>query len=56
MVAPYMDQPELESREELVQARDALADALILRDGGGTPGAVINRLYYPTFHAAQAVL
>lgn len=56
MVASYMDQPERESQEELGQARDALADAFILRDGGGTPGAVVNRLYYAAFHAAQAVL
>ena len=28
----------------------------MLSDGGGTPGGVINRLYYASFHAAQAAL
>ncbi|PSP69809.1 toxin-antitoxin system, antitoxin component [Halobacteriales archaeon QH_9_66_26] len=41
--------------EELQEARDALSDAAVLRDGG-TDKAMINRLYYACFHAAQAVL
>lgn len=41
--------------EELREARDALSDAGVLRDGG-TDKAVVNRLYYACFHAAQAVL
>ena len=41
--------------EELQEARDALSDAAVLRDGG-TDKAVVNRLYYACFHAAQAVL
>ena len=42
------------SDEELREARDALADAAVLKDEG-TDKAVINRLYYVCFHAAQAV-
>ncbi len=41
--------------EELQEARDALSDAAILK-GEGTDKAVVNRLYYACFHAAQAVL
>lgn len=41
--------------EELQEARDVISDAAVLRDGG-TDKAVINRLYYACFHAAQAVL
>lgn len=42
--------------EEYQQARDALADARILLEGGGSDEAVVNRLYYACFHAASAVL
>lgn len=45
-----------EVRRELERARDALHDAQVLADGEGTDAGVINRLYYATFHAAQAVL
>lgn len=41
--------------EELHEARDALSDAAVLK-GRGTDKAVVNRLYYACFHAAQAVL
>jgi uncharacterized protein (UPF0332 family) len=41
--------------EEFKEARDALSDAAVLREGG-TDKAVVNRLYYACFHAAQAVL
>lgn len=41
--------------EELQEARDALSDARVLK-GDGTDKAVVNRLYYACFHAAQAVL
>lgn len=41
--------------EELREATDALSDANILR-GGGSDEAIVNRLYYACFHAAQAVL
>jgi uncharacterized protein (UPF0332 family) len=41
---------------ETQQARDALADARVLQNGGGTDAGILNRLYYGTFHAAQAVL
>lgn len=37
-------------------AASALSDARKLREAGGTDGAVINRLYYACFHAAQALL
>jgi Uncharacterized conserved protein related to C-terminal domain of eukaryotic chaperone, SACSIN len=39
----------------LREAHDALSDAAVLRDDG-TDKAVVNRLYYACFHAAQAVL
>ncbi|WP_458210454.1 HEPN domain-containing protein [Haladaptatus sp. NG-SE-30] len=42
--------------EELDQAQTALADAEILNEGNGSDSAVVNRLYYACFHAAQAVL
>lgn len=41
--------------EELREAKDALSDAEVLRNGG-TDKAIVNRLYYACFHAAQAVL
>lgn len=41
---------------EFDAARNALSDARILIDGGGTDEAVVNRLYYAAFHAAQAAL
>lgn len=41
--------------EELEEAHDALSDAAVLRDDG-TDKALVNRLYYACFHAAQAVL
>ena len=43
------------AEEELRHASEALSDAEILLDGG-SERAVINRLYYACFHAAQAVL
>ena len=42
--------------DELEQARGALRDARVLLDGDGTDAGVLNRLYYATFHAAQAAL
>lgn len=45
-----------EARDEIKRARDALDDARVLSDGGGTTGGVINRLFYAPFHAAQAAL
>lgn len=45
-----------DAHRELQQARDALDDARVLLEGGGTDAGVINRLYYAAFHAAQAVL
>lgn len=49
---------ELPERVEdaLDRARDALADAQLLIEQGGSQSGVVNRLYYATFHAAQAVL
>lgn len=44
------------AKKEFSKARTALADATTLRDGGGSDEAIINRLYYACFHAAQAVL
>jgi uncharacterized protein (UPF0332 family) len=41
---------------ELEQAQGALTDARVLLSGDGTDAEVVNRLYYATFHAAQAVL
>lgn len=52
MADPTID----DARRELRRARDALRDCRVLIDGGGTDAGVINRLYYATFHAAQAVL
>lgn len=42
--------------EELQEARDALADAEKMRRVGVTDKAVVTRLYYACFHAANAVL
>lgn len=42
--------------EELTEARGALSDARVLQEGGGRDEAIVNRLYYACFHAAQAVL
>ena len=41
---------------ELDAAAEALADARVLGDGGGSDAAVANRLYYACFHAARAAL
>lgn len=41
---------------ELQQARQALSDAETAREAGVSDAAVINRLYYASFHAVQAVL
>lgn len=41
--------------EELREANDALSDAAVLKNGG-TDKAIVNRLYYACFHAAQSVL
>lgn len=52
-----MDDPSLEAAErELDQAREAFQDAIVLLNGAGSDSGTINRLYYATFHAAQAVL
>lgn len=42
--------------EEMQEARDALADAEKMREAGVTEKAVVTRLYYACFHAANAVL
>lgn len=42
-------------REELEQARQAVADAEHLLEGSGSDEGAVNRLYYATFHATQAV-
>lgn len=42
--------------EELFKARTALSDAEELATGDGSPAGVVNRLYYASFHAAQAAL
>jgi uncharacterized protein (UPF0332 family) len=42
--------------EELSKAREALRDADRLSDGGGSQQGIVNRLYYASFHAAQAAL
>ena len=42
--------------EELSKAREALDDAERLAASGGSDEGIVNRLYYATFHAAQAVL
>lgn len=44
------------AKKKLQEAREVLSDAKILYQGGGRPESVINRLYYASFHAAQAVL
>lgn len=41
---------------ELLKAETALSDAKTLKEGGGSDEAIINRLYYACFHAAQAAL
>jgi uncharacterized protein (UPF0332 family) len=41
---------------ELSMAREALEDARILNESGGSTPAIVNRVYYAAFHAAQAVL
>lgn len=50
------DAPDVDERRELERARDALHDARVLLEGDGTEVEVVNRLYYATFHAAQATL
>ena len=42
--------------EELDRATDARSDAQLLIEQGGSLSGAVNRLYYATFHAAQAVL
>lgn len=42
--------------EELTKAREALRDAERLAESGGTDDGIVNRLYYASFHAAQAAL
>lgn len=39
--------------EELAEARGALSDAQVLREGDGRDEAIVNRLYYACFHAAS---
>lgn len=41
---------------EFRQARQALSDAEKAREAGLSDAAIINRLYYASFHAVQAVL
>lgn len=41
---------------ELDQAREALADARLLLERGGSVNGIVNRLYYACFHAARATL
>jgi predicted TIM-barrel enzyme len=41
---------------EFSKAETAIEDAKTLREGGGSDGAIVNRLYYACFHAAQAAL
>jgi uncharacterized protein (UPF0332 family) len=41
---------------ELTKSREALEDARILSESGGSTSGVVNRVYYAAFHAAQAVL
>lgn len=43
-------------KQELEKSHQALSDAKKSHDAGVSDGAVINRLYYASFHAAQAVL
>ncbi|RBI60061.1 hypothetical protein DMJ13_20510 [halophilic archaeon] len=50
-----MPEPEYVT-EEFEQALFALANAEVLQNGDGSDEAVVNRLYYTCFHAAQAVL
>lgn len=42
--------------EEISKAREALRDADALRTAGGSDEGIVNRLYYASFHAAQAAL
>ena len=42
--------------EQLTQARQALSDAKGAREAELSDTVVVNRLYYASFHAAQAVL
>lgn len=48
--------PDPSVKRELEQARQALTDAETGREAGLSDAAVVNRLYYAAFHAAQAVL
>ena len=41
---------------ELRDAAEALSDARLLLDGGGSINGTVNRLYYACFHAARAVV
>lgn len=41
---------------ELREAAEALSDARLLIDSGGSINGTVNRLYYACFHAAQAVV
>lgn len=42
--------------EELQAAREAASDAEKMHESGVTDNAIVNRLYYACFHAAQAAL
>lgn len=42
--------------EEFSKAREALDDASVLAETGGSDAGVVNRLYYACFHGAQAAL
>lgn len=44
------------AEEEFREATDALADARKMRRAGVTDKAIVTRLYYACFHAANAVL
>ena len=45
-----------DAERELERARAALHDAEVLFEGDGTDTGVLNRLYYASFHGAQAIL
>lgn len=42
--------------EEMESAEQAMSDASVLRNHGGSNDAIANRLYYACYHAAKAVL
>lgn len=44
------------AKKQIQEAKDVLSDAEVLRRGGGRDESIVNRLYYASFHAAQAAL